>query len=99
MSFPAEISQSEIIYTFFHSIVRDENQQKFYPTDNENAIGLNNDRYYITNHSYEMGEVKLKLRFKENILYVNCLHCRNLVKKNFSHKFMIKFYLFLEATS
>lgn len=88
MSFPAEISQSEIIYTFFHSIVRDEDQQTFYSTDNENFICSNNDRNYMTNRSHEMGQVKLKLRFKENIFYVNCLQCRNLVRKESKYKFV-----------
>lgn len=81
MSLPAEISQSEIIYTFFHPILRDK-KETFYSTDNENVLNLRNDQnieIYNTIEQDVKGEVKLKLRFKENKFFVNCLQCRNLV--------------------
>ena len=29
------------------------------------------------------GQIRVKLRFKDNKFYVNCLQCRNLVRKRF----------------
>ncbi|RNA20110.1 phosphatidylinositol 4-phosphate 3-kinase C2 domain-containing subunit beta isoform X1 [Brachionus plicatilis] len=81
MSLPAEISQSEIIYTFFHPILRDKKQEAFYSTDSENVLALNNEQFFENNNLHELdikGEVKLKLRLKDNKFFVNCLQCRNL---------------------
>lgn len=77
----AEISQSDIIYTFFHSILRDQKEDL---SDTE-MIEIINDNNDTENENHEAflsgikGQIQVKLKFKENKFYVNCLQCRNLV--------------------
>ena len=51
------------------------------------------------------GQIKVKLKYKDNKFFVNCLQCRNLVSKKYKNQIfdILKFLLFdstnlLEAT-
>jgi hypothetical protein len=84
-------SKSEVIYTFFHPILRDQKQnnplQIDYTSDNPepkvrgDSLLMNKDDSNIlnTNRPDIKGHIKIKLSFKDNKFTVNCLHCRNLV--------------------
>ena len=112
----AEISQSDIVYTFFHSILRDKKQDlsnvnkneykamddDLFTTKKSNLLIFEFDRelefVYLFDLTFFLvmsdmdrdnddyfngpeikGKIKIKLKFKDNKFYVNCLQCRNLV--------------------
>jgi phosphatidylinositol-4-phosphate 3-kinase len=102
-----EISQSDIVYTFFHSILRDQSHdlnkidgdlKSEYLTHSASDLNqissqelydssesfLNDSNSYSLSSSVSAmafdvkGQIKIKLKFKDNKFYVNCLQCRNL---------------------
>ena len=102
--------KSDIIYTFFHSILRDQKQldhsdignEYFVPGSENNLNSENSKLTYLTRilgtiiwlwlfkvlsgDSFEevgpevKGQIKIKLKFKDNKFFVYCLQCRNLVR-------------------
>ncbi|XP_077976538.1 phosphatidylinositol 4-phosphate 3-kinase C2 domain-containing subunit alpha-like [Styela clava] len=63
-----DVSKSDLIYTFFHPMLRDEQGYSSTGTKTRAAVGNN-----------ISGEIKLSIHHKNNALFIMVMHCRNLL--------------------
>ena len=71
------IFQHDLVYTFLHPILRDEEnyKQSLPPSLSiESSSPLLND-----SPGFNQGQIKISLQYKNHALYVMIMHCKNLV--------------------
>ncbi|OWF36539.1 Phosphatidylinositol 4-phosphate 3-kinase C2 domain-containing subunit alpha [Mizuhopecten yessoensis] len=71
----AEIKESDLVYTFFHTLLRDEQESQIEKLDTQkrrvNPVQL-------IQHPNQFGQLKLSLLYSKESLMVNIMHARNL---------------------